>query len=57
MKTLLVDIDTEEVTADCVGRKIKTMKTSFSQEVNNIIKSNKSGHLYNPKLMWFDGLR
>jgi hypothetical protein len=36
MKKLLEEHNVEELTADCVGRKIKTMKTVYSQEVNKV---------------------
>jgi hypothetical protein len=34
MKKLLEELNIEELTADCVRRKIKMMKTVYSQEVN-----------------------
>jgi hypothetical protein len=44
--------------ADCVRRKIKIIKTVYSQELNKIMKSKKSGagtnDFYKPKLVWFD---
>jgi hypothetical protein len=46
------------LTADCVRRKIKIIKTVYSQELNKIMKSKKSGagtiDLYKPELVWFD---
>jgi hypothetical protein len=45
------------LTADCVRRKSKIIKTVYSQELNKIMKSKKSGAvtvLYKPKLLWFD---
>jgi hypothetical protein len=58
MKKLLEELNIEELTADCAGRKIKMMKTVYSQEVSKIMKSNKSGagtyDLYKPQLVWFD---
>jgi hypothetical protein len=53
MKKLLEELNIEELTADCVGRKIKVMKTVYSQEVNKIVKSKKNGagtnDLYKPR--------
>jgi hypothetical protein len=62
MKKLLEKLSTEELTADCVRRKMKMMKTAYSQEVNKIMMSKKSGagtnDLYKPQqLVWFDILR
>jgi hypothetical protein len=61
MKKLLEELHNEELTADSVGRKIKMMKTVYSQEVNKIVKSKKSGtgtnDLYKPQRVWFDILR
>jgi hypothetical protein len=55
---LLEEIDTERLTADCVRRKIKIIKTMYSQELNKIMKSKKRGagtnDLYKPKLVSFD---
>jgi hypothetical protein len=49
------------LTADCVRRKIKIIKTVYSQELNKIMKSKKSGagtnDFYKPQLVWFDILR
>jgi hypothetical protein len=46
------------LTAECVRRKIKIIKTVHSQELNKIMKSKKTGagtnDLYKPKLVWFD---
>jgi hypothetical protein len=57
----LVELNVEELTADCVGRKIKMMKTVYSQEVNKIMKSKKNvsgtNNLYKSQLVWFDILR
>jgi hypothetical protein len=47
MKKLLEELNIEELTADCVGRKIKMMKTVYSQKVNKVMKSRKSGALTN----------
>jgi hypothetical protein len=38
MKKLLEEINTEGLTADCVRRKIKMIKTVYSQELNKIMK-------------------
>jgi hypothetical protein len=61
MRKLLEELNTEELTADCVGRKIKMMKTVYSQEVNKIAKSKKGGagtnDLKKSQLVWFDILR
>jgi hypothetical protein len=61
MKKLLVGINIEELTADCVRRKIKMMKRVYSQELNKIMKSKKSDagryDLYKPQLVWFVILR
>jgi hypothetical protein len=61
MKKLLEELNIEELTANCVGRKIKMMKTVYSQELNKIVKSKKSGvgtnDVYRPQLVWFDILR
>jgi hypothetical protein len=61
MKTLLEELSTEGLTADCVGRILKMMKTVYSQEVNKTVKSKKSGaetnDLYKQQLVWFDILR
>jgi hypothetical protein len=55
MKKLLEEINTEGLTVECVRRKIKMMKTVYSQKLNKIIKSKKSGaetnNLYKPKLV------
>jgi hypothetical protein len=52
MKKILEESSTEGLSADCVRRKIKIMKTLYSQEVNKSIKSKKSGagtnDLYKP---------
>jgi hypothetical protein len=54
MKKLLAEISTERVKCRCVRRKIKMIKTVYSQELNKIMKSKKSGgeanDLYKPKL-------
>jgi hypothetical protein len=46
------------LTADFIQRKTKIIKTVYSQELNKIMKSKKSGavinDLYKPKLVWFD---
>jgi hypothetical protein len=39
MKKLLAEIKIEGLTADRVRRKIKTMKTVYSQELNKMMKS------------------
>jgi hypothetical protein len=36
-RKVLEELNIEELTADCVGRKIKMMKTVYSQEVNKIM--------------------
>jgi hypothetical protein len=55
---LLLEISTERVNCNCVRRKIKTNKTVYSQELNKIKKSKKSGagtnDVYKPKLVWLD---
>jgi hypothetical protein len=55
---LLEEINTERLTADCVRRKIKIIKTVYSQQLNEIMELKKSGvgtnALYTPKLVWFD---
>jgi hypothetical protein len=43
MKKILGEVSTERLTADCVRRKIKMNKTVYSQEVNKIMRSKKSG--------------
>jgi hypothetical protein len=57
MKNYLRKSTLKGLTADCVRRKIKKSKV-YSQELNKIIKSKKSGaetnDLYKPKLVWFD---
>jgi hypothetical protein len=61
MKNYLRKTTLKGLTADCVRRKIKIIKTAYSQELNKIMKSKKSGagtnDLYKPKLVWFDILR
>jgi hypothetical protein len=46
------------LTADCVRRNIKMIKTVCSQELNKIMLSTKSvagtNDLYKSKLVWFD---
>jgi hypothetical protein len=58
MKNYLGKSAVKELTADCVRRKSKIIKTVYSQELNKIMKSKKSGtgtnDLYKPKLVWFD---
>jgi hypothetical protein len=43
MKKLRVEINIEVLTADCVPRKMKLIKTVYNQELNKIMKSKKSG--------------
>jgi hypothetical protein len=61
MKQLLEEINIEGLNADSVRRKIKMIKTVYSQELNKIMKSKKSGagtnDFYKPKSVWFDILR
>lgn len=62
MEQLFEKIDIEGLTADCVGRETKAMKTVYSQKLNKIIKSKKSGAEVNDfftcqKLVWFDFFR
>jgi hypothetical protein len=40
---LLKEINTKGLTADCVRRKTKIIKTVYSQELNKFMKSKKSG--------------
>jgi hypothetical protein len=58
MKKLLEELNIDELTEDCVGRKIKMMEKVYSQEVDKTVKSKKSGagtnDLYKPQLVWFD---
>jgi hypothetical protein len=58
MKNYLRKSTLKGLTADCVRRKIKTIKTAYSQELNKIVKSKRSGaginDLYKKKLVWFD---
>jgi hypothetical protein len=58
MKNYLRKSTLKGLTADCVRRDIKIIKTVYSQELNKIMKSKKSGpgtnDLYMPKLVWFD---
>jgi hypothetical protein len=58
MKNYLRKSTLKGLTVDCVRRKIKIIKTVFSQDLNKIMKSKKSGvgtnDLYKPKLVWFD---
>jgi hypothetical protein len=58
IKKLLEEMCVEGLTADCDRKKIKLNKTVYSQELNKIIKSKKSGtgtnDLYKPKLVWFE---
>jgi DNA-binding ferritin-like protein len=56
---LLEEINTERLIADCVRRKMKTIKTVYSQELKNITKSKKksgagTNDLCKPQLVWFD---
>jgi hypothetical protein len=61
MKKLFQELSTEELTADCVERRVKMVKTVYSQEVNKIMKCRKSevgtSYLYRPQLVWFDLVR
>jgi hypothetical protein len=61
IKKSLQEINIERLTADCVRRRIKMIKTVYSQEINIYMKSKKSGagtnNLYKPKLVWLDILR
>jgi hypothetical protein len=54
----LEEMCVEGLIADCVRKKIKMIKTVYSQELNKIMKSKKSGagtnDLYKPKLVWFE---
>jgi hypothetical protein len=43
MKNYLRKSTPKGLTADCVRRKIKIIKTVYSQELNRIMKSKKSG--------------
>jgi hypothetical protein len=36
MKKLLEELNIEQLTADCVGRKIKVMKTVYTQEAKKL---------------------
>jgi hypothetical protein len=59
MKNYLRKSRLKGLTADCVRREIKTIKRVYSQELNKIMKSKKSGagtnDLYKLKLVvWFD---
>jgi hypothetical protein len=58
MKNYLRKSTLKGLTADCVRRKIKIIKTVYSQQLNKIMKSKKRGvgtnNLYKPKLVWFD---
>jgi hypothetical protein len=53
MKNYLRKSTLKGLTADCVRRKIKLIKTVYSQELNKIMKSKESGagpnDLYKPK--------
>jgi hypothetical protein len=61
MKKLLEEISIEGLNADCVRKKLKMIKTVYSEELNKIMKSKNSGavttDLYKPKPVWFDILR
>jgi hypothetical protein len=56
VKKLLAELSILKLAADCFGRKIKMMKTVYSQEVTKTIKSKKSGagisDLCQPQLVW-----
>jgi hypothetical protein len=58
MKNYLGKSALKRLTADCVRRKIKIIKTVYSQELKKIMKSKQSGagtnDLYKPKMVWFD---
>jgi hypothetical protein len=58
MEKLLEGINIEWLTADGVRRKIKMIKTVYSQKLNKIMKSKKScagtDDLYKTKLVWFE---
>jgi hypothetical protein len=58
MKNYLRKSTPKGLTADCVRRKIKIIKTVYSQKLNKIMKSKRCGavtnDLYKPKLAWFD---
>jgi hypothetical protein len=58
IKKLLEEMCVEGLTADCVRKKIKMIKTVYSQELNKIMKSKKSGtgtnDLYTLKLVWIE---
>jgi hypothetical protein len=43
MRKLFEESKTEDLTAVCVKRRIKTMKTVHSQKVNKILMSHESG--------------
>jgi ribosome recycling factor len=54
IKKLLKELCMQGLTADCVRKKNKKIKTVYSKELNKIMKSKKSGaganDLYKPKL-------
>jgi hypothetical protein len=55
IKKILEKLCVEGLTADCVRKKTEMMKTVYSQELNKIMESKKSGagtnDLYKPKLV------
>jgi hypothetical protein len=58
MKNYLRKSTLKGLTADCVRRKIKIIKTVYSQERNKIMKSKKrsvgTNYLYKPNLLRFE---